>query len=269
MDLNMEYCSAPPAPPLTLLGLEPLRAAWEYARMRLMDTTDFPKGDGHAVVVFPGLASDKHATAPLTSLCEKLGYEARDWGRGFNTGPRGEPNAWLDDLAQHVGTLATDQEGDLSLIGWSLGGIYAREVAKHLGSRVRQVITIGTPFAGKGDETHAGLVYRLVSGQKPVLDEATHRQILTAPPVPTTSIYSRTDGIVAWRACIQPGRRPDIENVEVAGSHCGLGWNAQVLEIVADRLSRPRGRWKPYEGRNGTATSVTTVASRSTGVATG
>ena len=241
------------APALTLLGLEPLRAAWEYARMKLMDVSDLPAGDGHAVVVFPGLASDKRATALLTSFCERLGYDTYDWGRGFNTGPRGDPNAWLEELAQHVGSLVADRESDLSLIGWSLGGIYAREVAKHLGSRVRQVITIGTPFAGGGDETHAGLVYRVLSGQKPALDAAARRELMAAPPVPTTSIYSRTDGIVAWKACIQPGRRRDVENIEVAGSHCGLGWNTHVLEIVANRLSQPPGKWRRYSQHAGGA----------------
>lgn len=235
------------APPLSLLGLEPLRAAWEYAHMRLLDASGFPRGDGHTVVVFPGLASDKHATAPLTSFCEGLGYEAYDWGRGFNTGPRGEPNGWLDELAEHVCALAPDRTQDLSLIGWSLGGIYAREVAKRLRPRVRQVITIGTPFASGGDDTHAGLVYRILSGQKPMLDSAMRKQLLTPPDVPTTSIYSRTDGVVAWQACIQPEQRRDIQNVEVEGSHCGLGWNPTVLGVIADRLAQPSNRWRPYE----------------------
>lgn len=246
MTTSTENAVAPGAPPLTLLGMEPLRAAWEYARMRLMDASDLPRGDGHAVIVFPGLASDKHATAPLTSLCERLGYETHDWGWGFNTGPRGDANAWLDELAEHVGALTAAPDGDLSLVGWSLGGIYARELAKRLGGRVRQVITIGSPFAGGNDDTHAGMVYRLLSGQKPVLDDAMRRQLLTPPDAPTTSIYSRTDGVVAWQACLQPGRLRNAENVEVEGSHCGLGWNAKVLEIVADRLSQPRGRWRPY-----------------------
>jgi predicted alpha/beta hydrolase family esterase len=246
MTFTPDTTSAASAPPLVLLGLEPLRAALEYARMRMIDASRLARGDGHAVIVFPGLASDKHATGPLTSFCQDLGYEAHDWGRGFNTGPQGEPNAWLDDLAEHVEALPTDGSSDLSLIGWSLGGIYAREIAKRLRTRVRQVITIGTPFAAENDETRAGLVYRLLNGQKPVLDDAMREQLLTAPQVPTTSIYSRSDGVVAWQACIQQGHRLDTENVEVQGSHCGLGWNAKVLEVVADRLSQARDDWQPY-----------------------
>ncbi len=249
MHANFDTVPAPGAPPLTLLGLEPLRAVLEYARMRMAKPSDLPRGDGHTVIVFPGLASDKHATAPLTSFCENLGYETYDWGRGFNTGPRGEPNAWLDELADHVIEIAGSSDADLSLVGWSLGGIYAREVAKRLKANVRQVITIGTPFAGGNDDTHAGIVYRLLSGQKPALDAEMRRQLIAPPPVPTTSIFSRTDGVVAWQACIQPGARQDTENVEVQGSHCGLGWNAMVLEVVADRLSQPRGKWKPYSAK--------------------
>lgn len=155
------------APPLTLLGLEPLRVGLEYAGMRFMNTSDLPKGDGHTVVVFPGLASDRRATAPLTTFCGRLRYEALDWGRGFNTGPSGDPQAWLDELAEHIGSLPSRRHGEMSLIGWSLGGIYARETAKRLKAKVRQVITIGTPFASMGDDTNAGFVYRLLSGRGP------------------------------------------------------------------------------------------------------
>ena len=135
------------APSLALLGMEPIRAAFEYASMKLMDRELMPKGDGHAVVIFPGLASDGHAVAPLRTFCEELGYAAYDWGRGFNTGPEGDVDGWLESLAQHTNGITSEHADSISLIGWSLGGIYAREVAKLLGPRVRQVITIGSPFA--------------------------------------------------------------------------------------------------------------------------
>ncbi|MCY7306429.1 MAG: alpha/beta hydrolase, partial [Rhodoferax sp.] len=124
----------------------------------------------------------------------------------------------------------------ISLIGWSLGGIYAREVAKRLAGRVRRVITIGTPFAGRPNHTNATLVYRLVNGKKPPFNAALARHLAAAPRVPTTSIYSRTDGVVPWQACLQKGQGRLSENIEVTGSHCGLGWNRAVFRIVADRL---------------------------------
>ena len=204
----------------------------------MMDRELLPKGDGHAVVIFPGLASDGHAVAPLRAFCEELGYAAYDWGRGFNTGPEGDVEAWLDRLAQHTNQL-TDEHGDaISLIGWSLGGIYAREVAKALGPRVRQVITIGSPFAGTVEQSNVGLVYRLLNGGRPQIDAALLERLRTPPEVPTTSIYSRTDGIVAWQTCVQPGLHAHVDNVEVAGSHCGLGWNKAAFRVIADRLAR-------------------------------
>ena len=229
---------APPrgAPALGLLGAEPLRAAIEFASMKLMDFSVLPRGDGHPVVIFPGLASDRLATRPLAQFCDRIGYTAYDWGRGFNTGPRGDVDTWIAELAEHVDTLVSAHGEAMSLIGWSLGGIYAREVAKLLGPRVRRVITIGTPFDGGPEHTHAGWVYRVVNGSKPQLQEALTQRLRVPPAVPTTSIFSRSDGVVAWQACVQRGGWPRAENVEVDGSHCGLGWNPDVLRVVADRL---------------------------------
>lgn len=226
------------APPLRLLGLEPLRAALEFAAHRLMPSDELPRGDGHPVIVFPGLASDGHATAPLRRFCEKLGYEVHDWGRGFNVGPHGEVGAWLEGLTEEVASRVAGNGRRASLVGWSLGGIYAREVAKLLPGQVRHVITIGTPLTGDPSQTHASLIYRLLNGNRPAVDRRLRARLREAPPVPTTAIYSRSDGVVAWQACLQRGAFPHVENVEVDASHCGMGWNASVLEVVAQRLAR-------------------------------
>ena len=199
------FASAIGAPAWSLFGVEPLRAALEYASMRLMDKTAHPVGDGHPVVIFPGLATDRHAIEPLKSFCQSLGYAAYDWGRGFNTGPQGDIDEWLDELAIHVRQLTSAHDGRISLIGWSLGGIYAREIAKKLPDRVRHVLTIGTPFAGSAEQTHAAWVYRMVNGQSAALDEEVQQRLATAPPVPTTSIYSRSDGIVSAESSIATG----------------------------------------------------------------
>jgi pimeloyl-ACP methyl ester carboxylesterase len=228
------------------MGIEPLRAALEYVGMHLMNRRTMPAGDGHPVVIFPGLATDRRATAPLKSFCEELGYTAHDWGRGFNTGPQGDVDAWLAELAGDVNRMTAGRPERITLIGWSLGGIYAREVAKCLQGRVRQVITIGTPFAGSAADTNVGLLYRMLNGQKAVVDADFSARLSAPPPVPTTSIYSRSDGIVAWQACIQPGGARHTENIEVDGSHCGLTWNSTVLAILADRLRQPEGAWRPY-----------------------
>ncbi|MET0382376.1 MAG: alpha/beta hydrolase, partial [Burkholderiaceae bacterium] len=133
-------------------------------------------------------------------------------------------------------------------VGWSLGGIYAREIAKMLPNAVRQVVTLGTPFAGNGDENNVAWLYKLLNGSAPVVDARLAQRLRTTPPVPTTSIYSRSDGVVAWQTCLLD-RSLEAENVEVEGSHIGLPWNPQVLHIVADRLRQPEGAWQRHVHR--------------------
>jgi len=237
-----------PRPPLLLLGTEPWRAAAEYLHHRVLPTPPGPPGDGHPVIIFPGLASDGHAVAPLRTHCQRLGYAAMDWGRGFNTGPDGDVDAWLAALADDMRQLLAGCAGrPPTLIGWSLGGIYARELAKMARLPVRQVITIGTPFNGTPAQTHAGWVYRLLSGEAPRIDPALRQRLATAPPVPTTSIYSRSDGVVAWQACRHARPAPLVQDVQVEGSHLGMAWNPQVLRVVGDRLAQPPGRWQPWQ----------------------
>jgi pimeloyl-ACP methyl ester carboxylesterase len=244
--MNLVSVNNSSSPSLVLMGIEGLRAVIEYAGMHLTHWGDLPRGDGQSVVLFPGLAADKHSVMPLKTFFEGLGYTVHDWGRGFNVGPEGEPGPWLDQLASEVQSITHHECGKTSLIGWSLGGIYAREVAKRIPARVRQVITLGTPFAGDVDQTNVAWAYRLLNGRHPPLDEAFSAQLKIAPPMPTTSIYSRSDGIVAWQACLQEGDAPHTENIEVDGSHCGLGWNSAVLKIMAERLSQQEGRWQRH-----------------------
>lgn len=233
------------SPSLLLLGAEPWRAALEFVNMRRMDKQALLPGDGHAVVIFPGLATDHQAVAPLKSFCKDLGYDALDWGRGLNTGPQGNVDRWLDGLADDVDEMTQSHDAPISLVGWSLGGIYAREVAKRMPSRARQVITMGTPFAGSPEHTRARLVYRLLNGKKPPSSKALAQRLASPPIVPTTSIFSRTDGVVAWQACIQAGDESHCENIEVTGSHFGLVWNSEVYRVVADRLRQTPGQWQP------------------------
>jgi hypothetical protein len=235
--------STMPAPSLTLLGLEPVRAALEYVGARLMDRRSLPAGDGHPVVLFPGLAADKTAMGPLRNVCEDLGYAAYDWGRGFNTGPVGDIDEWIAELGSHVQTVACAHDSKVSLIGWSLGGIYAREIARLMPDTVRQVITLGTPFAGDGDATNVGWLYRMLSGQQPLIDDSLALRLRCTPPVPTTSIYSRSDGVVAWQACVEACHHERAESVEVEASHIGLVWHPTAWAVIADRLSQAECAW--------------------------
>lgn len=235
------------APSWLLLGTEPLRALCEFASAQFMNKARLPQGDGHPVVLFPGLASDARAMRPLRDTCRSLGYEVHDWGRGWNTGPTGDIDEWLAALADDIAALTRETRQRVSLIGWSLGGIYAREVAKKLGARrTRQVITLGTPFTGNVEHTRAGFLYRLLNGAHPAVSPAMARRLATPPAVPTTSIYSRNDGVVAWQACLQDCTNARTENIEVSGSHSGLVWNADVFGLIADRLAQPETAWRPY-----------------------
>ena len=237
-------------PSFTLLTSEPWRAACEYASYLAKRKPLTAPGDGHPVVIFPGLGTSGRSVAPLRKLCESLGYATFDWGRGFNTGPEGDLDLWLAELTDHCTHMIEDHQQTVTLIGWSLGGIYAREVAKLMPGRVRQVITIGTPFNADQDHTNAGWLYRLLSDDSPEFDEKLNLRLRSSPSVPTTSIFSRADGVVAWQTCLHSGKRRDVQDIEIEGSHIGMGWNPLVMEVVAVRLAQRPGAWKPYVGRS-------------------
>ncbi|WP_425258769.1 esterase/lipase family protein [Rubrivivax sp. RP6-9] len=233
-------------PPLSLLGAEPFRAALELARHRLAKASPAKTGDGHPVVIFPGLGADGRSVATLRDHCRALGYEAFDWGQGFNTGPQGDLDAWLEILSGQMRDMLSKHAQPATLIGWSLGGLYARELGKLMAPRLRQVITIGTPFNAAADHTNAGWLFRLLSGSAAELDPALSLRLRTPPPLRTTSIYSRSDGVVAWQTCRHDKRSKLVHDIEVESSHIGMGWNREVLDAVADRLGQAPGPWRRY-----------------------
>jgi pimeloyl-ACP methyl ester carboxylesterase len=231
------------APGALRMALE-WRAPWELgagiAALPLLSMA--PQGDGHPVLVFPGLIASDMSTGLLRRYLKGQNYAAKSWKLGRNLGPR--PGV-LEGCERHVEALHARYGCKVSLIGWSLGGIYARETAKALADKVRCVITLGTPFAGSPRATNAWRVYEAASGER-VDDRRDWEELKKAPPVPTTSIYSRTDGIVAWQCSFQePGAT--AENIEVDASHVGLGVHPAVLYAIADRLAQPEDRWRPFD----------------------
>jgi len=235
-------------PALTLVGSEPWRAELEFLASKLNDNhckKMVPAGDGHPVIIFPGLATDSMAIASLRDYCESLGYCTLDWGRGFNTGPQGDLHEWLADLAGFTAGLLAGHKDAATLIGWSLGGLCAREVAKLLTPQVRQVVTIGTPFNAEADHTNSGWLFRLLGGVPAAVDPALSQRLRTPPAVPTTSIYSRSDGVVAWETCCHATLSRQVQDIEINGSHTGMGWNPAVLQIVGDRLAQRPANWQP------------------------
>ena len=248
-ELHEAHDGPPPSP--WLMAME-FRAFWEFGAIvpfwPLLQRA--PVGDGHPVIVFPGLSASDGSTVPLRGYLSSRNYAVSGWNQGHNFGPR----AGVLEAGSHQihETFLKAGKRKVSLIGWSLGGIYARELAKLHPQWVRCVITLGTPFAGAPQTTNAWRLFRLTSGRD-VKAESRRFQLPVAPPVPTTSIFSRSDGIVAWKGSLQKRSKanPDTENIEVIASHLGIGMNPSAMYAVADRLAQPEGAWRAFERKRG------------------
>jgi pimeloyl-ACP methyl ester carboxylesterase len=204
-----------------------------------------PKGDGHPVLVLPGFMAGDRSTEPLRKLLSDLGYAAHGWGLGRNMRIDAAREAAMNDLLLRI--YAESGNRKVSIIGWSLGGVFAREIAKAAPDMVRQVISLGSPISNDRNHSNARRLFEYLNGKEPEpLKAGRYRALDEAPPVPTTSILTRTDGVVAWRGSVQkPGGQ--TENIVVHGSHCGLGVNPSVALAIADRLSQKEGTWKPFD----------------------
>ena len=231
------------APSALLLMLE-ARAPWEYAAMLAATPwlNRLPLGDGHPVIVYPGLGAADFTTLPLRNFLRDRGYTPYAWKQGFNFGPK---RGVLQGCREQLQQVAARHGTRVSLIGWSLGGVYARELAKEQPAQTRCVVTLGTPFAGHPRATNAWRLYEMVSGQSSH-DPALIEQIRVAPPCPTTSIYSKSDGVVAWQCSINDAA-PHTENIEVHASHIGMGMNPLALYAVADRLAQDPQAWQCFD----------------------
>jgi pimeloyl-ACP methyl ester carboxylesterase len=229
-----------------LLAIEGPRAAAEaaYGVSALPLLRLAQKGDRHPVLVLPGFTADDGSTRFLREYLRDLGYGAHGWRLGRNLGMHGEiagrMRARIEELFSRYGEK-------LSLVGWSLGGVYARELAKLAPERVRQVITLASPFGGERRGHRPGWLHETVYGEElPPENRAWLNSLAAPPPVPSTAIYSRSDGVVAWRACREE-ETPLTDNIEIVGSHCGLGFHPLALFAIADRLAQPEHAWKPFD----------------------
>jgi pimeloyl-ACP methyl ester carboxylesterase len=232
------------------------RSVFEFgaASLALPMLMSAPRGDGHPVMVLPGFLASDMSTKPLRVFLASKGYQAVGWDLGRNLGKHlvGGKHIISDELLDRVLTLAVTHNQPVSLVGWSLGGILAREIARLVPECVRQVITLGSPFNGPhGAAPIAAKLFDLINGDVAKKNPHAVAKMLEPPPVPTSALYSRSDGVAHWQACINtvPGSHEQVENIEVKGSHMGLGHNAQVLWIIADRLAQASGQWQPYTER--------------------
>jgi pimeloyl-ACP methyl ester carboxylesterase len=233
---------------MVLAAMEMFRASFEGFNL-LMSSPQLaavPHGDGHGVMVLPGFATDDYATLLLRRFLERLGYDVHPWRLGMNldhrtAGYRGE------HVAKQIRQLVQSTGRKVSLVGWSLGGVIAREAARRDPQAVRQVVSIASPFSGNPHANNVGSLYELLSGNRVDSPAALHRfAIGPLPlPMPSTAIYSRTDGVTAWQNCLATEDH-QTENVEVNSSHFGMVMNTTVFQVIADRLLQPEGAWRKH-----------------------
>jgi pimeloyl-ACP methyl ester carboxylesterase len=231
-------------PPLGFLLLEGRAAgelAFSYLTRPLLRSG--PRGDGHPIMVLPGFLASGASTQLLRSFLTEGGWSPHSWKQGRNLGLRDELEERIHD---RLVLLSERYERKVSVVGWSLGGVFAREMARRAPERVRQLITMGSPFALPHKANHSWRLFNALSDV--TVDEASRERAVRMqepPPVPTTAIYSRSDGVAAWQCCVERFG-PQSENIEVQGAHCGLGHNPLVLHAIADRLAQPEGRWQHF-----------------------
>jgi pimeloyl-ACP methyl ester carboxylesterase len=232
----------------------PLEAAAYVAMQPLLRMLHIA-GDRHAVMALPGGLGDDGSTFSLRWGIRNLGYSVHGWGIGRNLGLTEE---MLTALHARVEELYEMHEAKISVVGWSLGGIYARMLARDLPDKVRQVITLGSPFRMvETDQFMHNKIGRerwekMVNKHGEELDllrvHEHHRPPIT---VPATAIYSRYDGFAPWQLSIDEtgpnAPNPRAQNVEIRGTHIGLASNPIAMAVVLDRLAQSETHWRPFK----------------------
>jgi pimeloyl-ACP methyl ester carboxylesterase len=203
-----------------------------------------PRGDGHPVLTLPGFLASDLSMAPMRRYLKELGHDTRAWQMGRNIGGVARMRVALLD---RLGEIHAETGRKISLVGWSLGGVYARDLALQAPAMVRSVVTLGSPFANDVTATNATGLYQLLTGESAEAFPELRSAISGDLPVPATSIYSHSDGIVNWHTCrLRPSAT--AENIEVyLASHVGLGVNPAALWAVADRLAQSEGQFRQFD----------------------
>lgn len=213
-----------------------------------------PEGTGQPVLVIPGFLATDNSTYVLRRYLKRQKFNVYAWEMGRNPGLREDI---YQKLEERVVELYGQHQEKISLVGWSLGGIYARVLAHRVPEYVRQVVTLGSPFNLAHPKSASEVD---VSGPILKMYEKLNPNIATdallngepvwelPPPVPSTSIYSESDGIAAWRYCIDPVN-PHTENVRITGSHTGMTHNPLIYYTVSERLAQAEMEWKPFDAR--------------------
>ena len=240
--------------PSALSSMLETRAVFEMASLpyALPLLLQAPQGDGHPVLLLPGFMGSEGSLIALELFLRNRGYNVQTWGLGRNVGFRpGHASA----IEQKIRYLHHETGRKVSLVGWSLGGVFALYGAYQASECVRNVITLGSPLStdasGSAVPPLLKALYRLVAHPMGSAAHAMQPRAKTMRegrplPVPMSCLYSLSDGVVPPQEATVDGDPRLQENIRVWGSHVGLGFNPLVLQIVADRLAQPEGQWQPF-----------------------
>lgn len=224
---------SPPGVMLRLLeGRAPVEAGQLLLQMPLLRLTA-KRGHGEPLMVLPGFMADDTSTFILRDYLAAIGYRVRGWELGIN---RGRMLDFMAPVARRVAALAEQSDTKVRLVGWSRGGILARELARDRPDLIERVITIGSPVKGGARVSSISRFVRQETGLTPdqILEMLRQRQQKPIT-VPVRAIYSKLDGVVAWQACIDD-QSPDVQHFEIRGSHVGMGTNAEVFRLLPGLL---------------------------------
>jgi pimeloyl-ACP methyl ester carboxylesterase len=208
------------------------------------DLLDALPGDGRPVLVMPAFFAADWQTEPLRAFLSRKGYAAYGWQLGPNLGPT---DAILYGMERRLDDIRAEHNGaKVTLIGHSLGGVLARELAKKRPDAVRQLIVLASPIHAPTASLLVP-VYELLSRWYSADAEALEAKLNEPPTIPVTAIYTRSDGIIAWQSALETSG-PRRENVEVPGVHVTMARNFDAWRVILDRLRLGEGAWRPYRG---------------------
>ncbi len=232
--------------PMLVTALSESRALLELSEyfIKLPSLISKKRGTGQPVLVIPGFSTGDSATYLMRWYLREQNFRPEPWNLGINTGPK---KVLYTGIVNRIKEITDQYSEPVSLVGWSLGGLFAREIAKEHSSEIRNVVTLGSPFARRFTSiTSTEYFKRHGINDLDYLDPERLSQLNVSPPHPCTSIYSKSDSLINWTHCIDnnPGK---IDNIEVIGSHFGLCHNPSALIALADRLSQEEDTWTPFK----------------------
>ena len=234
----------------TLSEIRAIAEICVFALARKSLQNKVPKGDGHPVMVIPGFMAGDAFTRSLRRFLTALGYDSHPWDQGRNQGLRDET---CSNIERKIAEIYRTSGRKISLIGHSLGGVYVRAIAHRQPQHVRQIITLGSPFNAsfeqRDPDSRRGALARAYDrfNAGAENDELSRSQLRhSPPPLPSTSVYSKGDGIIGWQHCVDIANG-QTENIGVAGSHTGMAHNPMVLYLIANRLAQKEQEWEPFK----------------------